>query len=213
MDRFNHWLEQFEARTLRERLLLLVAGLCILLFLGFQLGLAPQLEAHQGLRQKIDQAQQQTVEMAAQVAQLEAVLQKDPNRVSQQRLAQISQESSALDVQLHQQQQTLISPQKMPQVLEDVLNDLPLELISLQKLVPAVEIESDIEGVPNVYRHGLRLELEGSYRDTLDYLERLERLPWRFAWDALDIQMRRYPQATIILNLYTLSFDEVWLGV
>ncbi len=107
----------------------------------------------------------------------------------------------------------MISAQMMPAVLQDVLADLPLVLVSLRKLPPEVEIDSEIEGVPTVYRHGLRLELEGSYSDTLVYLERLEELTWSLAWEALDISMKEYPQASIILNLFTLSFDEVWLGV
>ncbi len=213
MDRINHWFEQFEGRSLRERMLLLTAVLGVLLFLGFEFWLAPQLNAQHNWREKISKAEQQTEQFSVQVAKLEALMQQDPNRESRKRLAQVKMESSELDVQLRQQQQTLISPQMMTRVLEDVLRDLPLKLVKLLKLPPEIEIDSDIEGVPRVYRHGLHLELEGSYGDTLDYLERLEKLPWRFAWEALDISMKQYPQATVILNLYTLSFDEVWLGV
>jgi MSHA biogenesis protein MshJ len=67
--------------------------------------------------------------------------------------------------------------------------------------------------VPKIYRHALRLELQGSYNDTLDYIERLEQLPWGLAWETLDIHMQRYPKARIILHLYTLSLKEEWLGV
>jgi MSHA biogenesis protein MshJ len=83
----------------------------------------------------------------------------------------------------------------------------------LRKLPPEIEIDSGVEGVPKIYRHGLRLELEGSYSDTLDYIKRLEGLPWGLAWEALDIHMQSYPKAHIILHLYTLSLKEEWLGV
>jgi MSHA biogenesis protein MshJ len=101
----------------------------------------------------------------------------------------------------------------MPQVLEQMLGELPLRLVSLRKLPPQIEIDSQIDGVPRVYRHGLRIELVGSYQNTLDYLGRLEALPWRLAWEALDIQVRDYPKTSVILTLYTLSFEEGWLGV
>jgi len=213
MAKLDQWLERFEALSLRERLLLLLAGSSLLLLLVHQFWLAPQLKARQAWREGLAQIQQQSTRFSAQITELETQLQVDLNRENRQRLSRIEQASSALDQRLREQQQTLISPDRMPQVLEDVLQDLPLELLSLRKLPPAVAIDSEIEGVPRVYRHGLRLELQGSYRDTLDYLDRLERLPWRFAWEALDIRMEHYPRASVILHLYTLSFDEVWLGV
>lgn len=213
MARINHWLEQFESRNLRERSLLLITLLVMLLFLGYQFWLGPKLKERQIWFNQIDKTRQQTEQFSTQMVKLEAVMQQDPDRDNRQRLKQVRAESTQLDSRLKQEQQTMISPEMMPDVLQDVLDDLPLVLVSLRKLPPEVEIDSDIEDVPRVYRHGLRLELEGSYSDTLDYLERLEKLPWRLAWEALDIRMKRYPRATIILNLYTLSFDEVWLGV
>lgn len=213
MDRLNQWLDLFEAKTLRERLLLLAVGLAVLTMLGYLLWIGPQLEQRRHWSDDIQKTEQQRNQTRLQLVKLEAALEQDPDRRNRQRLEAARRESSELDKRLRQQQTTMISPELMPQVLEEVLADLPLVLISLQKLPPQVEMGSEVEGVPSIYRHGLRLELEGSYRDTLDYLKRLEQLHWRLAWDSLDIRMKRYPKATIILDLYTLSFDEVWLGV
>lgn len=212
-DKIGHWLDQYENHSLRERLLLLSVSLSIPLFLALQFWLGPLLDTQARWQGKIRQVNQQTDQFTRQIAKLESAMQGNPRQEGQLRLKQIRSESSQLDDWLKREQQALISPQLMPQVLQDMLQDMPLELISLRKLPTEIEIDSEIEGVPRVYRHGLHLEFEGSYRDTMDYLQRLEKLPWRFAWEALDIRMQNYPSATIILNLYTLSFEEGWLGV
>ena len=197
MDRINHWLDQFEGRSLRERGTLLAALLVVLLFVSYQFVIAPLLIERNNWIEKTDQSRQKTAQAVDQLARLEAALKFDPDRDNSRRLEQIKAESTRLDSRLRQEQQTMISAQMMPVVLQDVLADLPLVLISLRKLPPEVEIDSEIEGVPTVYRHGLRLELEGSYSDTLVYIERLEELTWSLAWEALDISMKEYPQARI----------------
>lgn len=213
MDRLKGWLDQLEARTLRERLLLMAAMLALPAVLGYLLWLDPQLQERQQGFDKISRIEKESDQFLAQIGKLEATLQKDPDRKNRERLSTLKEESQRLDRRLRQEQKEMISPELMPKLLEDMLGNLPLELVHLHKLAPEIEIENGIKGTPKVYRHGLRLELEGSYRDTLKYLERLENLPWRLAWEALDIKMKDYPKATIILNVYTLSFDEVWLGV
>lgn len=213
MGKVNHWLELFEDRNLRERLLLLAAFLLTPLFITYQFWLVPLLHTQDNWQNKIQLVEQQTEQFIQQIAKLESAIQGNPRQKEHLHLKRIKSESMQLDDWLKREQQALISPKLMPQVLREMLQDLPLELISLRKLPSEIEIDSNIQGVPRVYRHGLRLELEGSYRDTVDYLERLETLSWRIAWEALDIRMQDYPSATIILSLYTLSFEEGWLGV
>jgi MSHA biogenesis protein MshJ len=213
MAKIMTWLEQLEARSPRERLLLLAAVLAVIWFLSDRLWLTPQWQQEALLAEKIEKTQQASAGFQAQISRLEAALSRDPNAENKRRLEALQRQSQELDRQLRSERQTMIDPALMPQVLDEMLGDLPLRLVSLKKLPPEIEIDSQTEGVPKVYRHGLRIELTGSYQDTLDYLRRLEGLPWRLAWEAMDIEMKRYPDASIVLTLYTLSFDEGWLGV
>jgi MSHA biogenesis protein MshJ len=141
------------------------------------------------------------------------LLQENHGQQEQQRLSRLQGISRQLDRQLAQARASMLSPDRVPEVLQDMLQDLPLVLLSLRKLPPGIEFEGEAEAVPRIYRHGLRLELEGSYDDTLQYIERLEQLPWGLVWETLDIQMQDYPRARIVLHLYTLSLQEEWLGV
>ena len=64
-----------------------------------------------------------------------------------------------------------------------------------------------------MYRHGLQLELEGSYLATLAYLKALQALPWEFYWDEVRLQVDKYPTAKITIVVHTLSLTEGWIGV
>jgi MSHA biogenesis protein MshJ len=47
----------------------------------------------------------------------------------------------------------------------------------------------------------------------VNYLETIEALPWRLFWDRIEVETLEYPQASIRLRAYTLSFAEGWIGV
>ncbi|MGD8587589.1 MAG: type II secretion system protein GspM [Chromatiales bacterium] len=207
------WLEWFETRSSRERGLML-AGICgMLLITAYLLWFGPALNERHLWLDKLHQAEQEISRMQQQLARLEMLLQKDDSLQEEQRLHRLQQLSQQLDLKLAQAGAAMISPERVPEVLRDMLQDIPLMLLSLRKLPPEIEIEGGVEGVSPIYRHALQLELEGSYDDTLKYIERLERLPWGLAWETLDIHMQHYPKAHILLHLYTLSLQEEWLGV
>jgi MSHA biogenesis protein MshJ len=213
MARFAKWSAYLEARTPRERLLLLITVLVAIFLLGYLVWLGPELDRRTDLQEQQRKLSQQTAQLQAQIEQLGSALNKDPDLVNRQRLSQARQQSGELDARMRRLQDRMIAPDLMPEVLNEMLRDLPLKLVKLQKKAPEIELDLETAGVPRLYRHSMRLELEGSFHDTLDYLEKLERLPWRLSWKGIDIQMLRYPTARIVLDLYTLSFEEDWLGV
>lgn len=69
------------------------------------------------------------------------------------------------------------------------------------------------ERIVGVYKYAVRISVKGSYFAVVDYLAQLEQLPWRFYWDFIDYEVDSYPQARIILEVYTLSVDKGVLGV
>jgi MSHA biogenesis protein MshJ len=113
----------------------------------------------------------------------------------------------------------LVDPAQMRNVLEELFErQQGLTLIRASNLPVLPLIESD-ESAPDkttepmLFRHGLRLELEGSYLDCLNYLEAVERLPWQLYWGELNLDTQQYPLNQITIELFTLSLDEDWIGV
>jgi len=129
----------------------------------------------------------------------------------------------------------LIPPREMARVLEAVLaRDRGLRLLRLENLGTRPLVEPAAEGgdgqaegrqaaagpapedeaatVPRIFRHDLRMEFEGTFLDTLRYLQALERLPWRFYWDSVTLEVERHPRARVRIQVHTLSLEEGWIG-
>ena len=76
-----------------------------------------------------------------------------------------------------------------------------------------VQGEAPADDAPTLYRHGFVLELEGRYLDCLAYLTEVERLPWQIYWHSLRLDSQNPPSNRIVIELYTLSLEEDWIGV
>ena len=110
-----------------------------------------------------------------------------------------------------------VEPAAMAAVLEDLMTRYAaLELKRLTSLpVQPMTVVEDGETVPveGLYRHRMRLEFEGSYFDTLAYLQALERSPWQFGWERLDYEVVAHPRARIVVEVETLGRDRNLIGV
>ena len=97
-------------------------------------------------------------------------------------------------------------------VLEEWLGEsAKLELNSMD-ILPA-EVVSGSGESGGLYKHGLRVELIGTYLDTLEHLQSLENLEYHFLWDELIYEVTTWPEAKVSLQIYTVSKEESWIGV
>lgn len=64
-----------------------------------------------------------------------------------------------------------------------------------------------------VYKHSVVLRVRGSYPELVRLLQSIEALEWKFYWETLDYQVKNYPQADIMIQVFTLSSEEGLLGV
>jgi len=145
--------------------------------------------------------------------QLEALGKIDPNKENKQSLKKIKLELKKLKLQLDTGNKKFVPAQLMTEVLQDMLRqNKGLKLISL-KTLPITTLSKNKQLKSWIYRHGLSITLSGSYFNTLNYLKSLESSPWRFNWEAINYQVKQYPEAETTLRIYTLSFEENWLGL
>ncbi|GGX87335.1 hypothetical protein GJV26_29205 [Massilia dura] len=66
---------------------------------------------------------------------------------------------------------------------------------------------------PLLYRHGVRIVLQGAYPDMVAYMAALERLPARLYWGRAVLDASLHDKATLTLTLYTLSLDNEWIAL
>jgi MSHA biogenesis protein MshJ len=215
LQRLNQWLNR---RPRRERWLISGAALALIVLLGDLLLLQPLLADIEQARHEQGTLQQRIQAQDEELARLRVALANDPNAAPRQRLALLEREVADLDRAIEQLTRHLIDPQEMAGVLEAMLRRVSgLRLVGLENLAPvpldAAAGEDAASAGLGAFRHGLRIDLHGSFNDALDYLLLLEALPWGFFWDRLEIQVERYPDNRIRIEIYTVTVGREWLGV
>lgn len=218
-ERLAALMARFDALSVRERVLVLCALLGLIVFLWDALLMAPLNRRHQ-LRAGQFAAQSNEISQINRAIE-EAVRQgvSDPNEPLRKAIENTRAEVQAVDRQMHELTTDLIDPREMSKVLEQVLtSNGNLKLVALENLEAAPltvgggQTTQD-ENTPQIYRHGIVIQLNGTYLDTLRYLRALEQLHWRFFWDKVELSVETWPAARVTLVVYTLSLQEGLLGV
>ncbi|HSC83830.1 MAG TPA: type II secretion system protein GspM [Pseudomonas sp.] len=226
----NNWLQRWHNLASREQWLVLLVGLSLLgvfyvLLAGDPLGVRlAQRET------EVSAANTRRLEAETALAELQAKLAADPNQPYHRALLAASASREELLGQIDQATDELVTPEKMRQVLDELLRKQPgLRLVGLESFsepvklpgaapaVPAAPTQVEKSASPPVvlYRHGLVLQLQGGYFELLSYLQAIQASPWKLNWDSLDYQVGEAGpgQAQISLKLYTLSRKAGWVGV
>lgn len=198
------------AMSIRERWLVLLAGTALLLMPTYSLLLEPAWLAYQS---QVARGQ----ELATTIAQLQLenqgrqqALLLDPNQPVREQQQQLTQQLVELDAQLKDQTLDLIPAERMPGLLEQMLaSSGRLRLVSLTSLPPKPLLDDPEQNL--LFQHGIQLRLQGSYFEIFQYLRALEGLPEHFYWRRLNYQVEQYPQASIELELYTLSSSKEFI--
>ena len=197
-------IDKLNALSPRERLLITVTTLTFIVAIWYLVVLEPLSREATDTKKRLSELQERL--LTANDTLEEQVLRLTGDGAEQQR------EMTALLNQL-EQDSDLIEPDQMARILEGMLmRQTDLSLVHVQNL-PAEAIQvDDEEGAPVFYRHGLEIEVEGSYSAAVDYLMAVEALPWHLYWQLLDIEVLEYPRNRIRIEVATLSLDEEWIG-
>lgn len=228
--------DRVDALSLRERAMVFAAAVVTLVALVNLLLLDPVSAKQKKMSQQIKLQQAKMKEIQANIQVLAAAQGSDPDAASKARLAQLKRQIEELNARLESTQQSLVPPEKMAAVLEDILRrDRQLQLVSLKTLpttglkelaAPAVTVPTAQLGANqppakpaassmqnSIYRHGVEITVQGSYADLLHYLAQLEDVSWQMYWGKVTLAVGDYPTAKLTLTLYTLSLDKAWLSI
>jgi MSHA biogenesis protein MshJ len=55
--------------------------------------------------------------------------------------------------------------------------------------------------------------MTATYDSLVAYLKRLDSLPWKVYWQALEYRVDKYPDGELVLEIFTISTREDMLGV
>ena len=221
---FKTYSERFNALSLRERLLLLIAMLALLIIGWNQFLWEPLKREQNRLVTETGKIKEQVKMIDLQLKGLMLRHSRDPNPKMRDSIAGAKLALTQQQARIEGLTRTLVEPEQMASLLEEFLiRNGSLQLVTLETLKTTALIspeesatvnQQEIEKpLVNLYRHAFIIEFEGDYFATLEYLRALEMLPRKFFWEGVTFRVETYPRAKVRLQLYTLSLAEGWIGV
>jgi MSHA biogenesis protein MshJ len=204
---------RFDALNARERLLIVV-GVAALIYGGIdRVGLTPLLAQQKSARDELAKLESSNAELAAKIAAVPRVAVVDPDEALRRRIKTLNESLETLDRNLQAESVNLIPPDDMSRVLEEfVAQQGDLRLVGLKSL-GVVSLVAESETLAQLYKHGMSIEVIGSYEAISRYLKALEESKWRLYWDSIELKTENYPQITATLGVYTLSLSDNWLSL
>ncbi len=228
-----------DALSLRERALIFIATIAVLITLGTTL-LFPPLRAKQtAIQMQLHAQRAQLQALRSQIDDMTSGKMLDADAINRKQLAE-------LEAQFHQEVGSVpgnslgvVNPRDMVRLVKQMLeHNRSLQLLSVESLpekpvINNAQAAGDAQGGTTtpagpttdgsavapaqpsaiLYRHALRIQLQGRYLDVLRYLQALERLPWHVYWGKVEYDTGKYPLARVTLVIYTLSLDKASIGV
>lgn len=208
--------QRFNALSLRERGLVLVAGMTIVYLLWNGAVAAPLGDSRQKLMEQQQLLTQSISTLALEEAAHLQTVAGDMEQALRHERDHLKSQLQGLDAELAELSLGLVSVHQLASVLEEVLvraDRLQLRRLQTLPVEPLTLSTSGQSEGADVYKHSVLLAVKGSYFDVLDYLKTLESLGWRFYWEELRFKQEQYPQGRFELRVFTLSTDEGLLGV
>lgn len=225
---WSRFLKNLSSRTQAEKLFLLVISVAIigLAFLSYVYD--PMRSDISNFRSQIANATTQIENQQAGFAAKLAESQQDPDKFAADRLAAIARQQQTLFDEIESLAGNLVTPNQMTAILSSVLGrQSGLDLISFSNdeakplrvnLASVVDAATGVATLAEneagqVYEHGLTIEFEGDYFNTLRYLRFLEDISGSFFWDSVSFEQTDWPKAIVTLKIHTLSTEEGFIGV
>jgi MSHA biogenesis protein MshJ len=199
-------------------MLILLAGIGLVGWLLFVLMIEPALKQSAAIEADLVSANAQQNQLEVKVASINAKFSKDPNDPVTQKIAQLDDELTKLDVDLSNKTKNLVPPEQMVAMLRGVLDAQDkVELVSLTSIAPSpvflTEPEEGVKPKADLHRHGVSITVQGGYFDIHAYLAKLEDLRWEFYWKTFDYQIKEYPTGKVQFEIYTLSTSPAFIGM
>ena len=218
---------QFDAKTPRERLLMVAAIAALLYFIVDASVMTKQRRELRQLNTQTETAQADTQRINKQIAELSAKLAKDNAGDRQAELDELKRIIAEADALLSEDDGSSL---KLSALLETMLRTTPgLTLMSLKtlpvtpllpktnpkapdgsELKPSPPMMGSAKNVPEpppvaVHQHGVEIVIRGNYLALLPYMEKLRHYPKRLFWTTASLEVVKHPDAMLHLTITTLS--------
>jgi MSHA biogenesis protein MshJ len=194
---------RIDEMTLRQRAMLFATVSLVVIALAHATLIEPVLVKQKQLIERVNRDQSQLTAVRAQIEGLvreQESGRKDPEQAA---LRELEQRLAAGEKTLAQRKRGFIAPARLPALVKDLLGPGQAVRMESLRVVPGTQVE----GSTGFYRHGVELTLKGSYFDLVQYLTQLEKLPARLLWGRTELQVEKYPDVRLTVQVRTLSTE------
>lgn len=227
-ERYRELNDRFRALSVREQTLYSAVVVASFFLIIDQLMLQPVTEERDRVARGTEFARASIDRSTATIEQLDNTVLSQKEREAQERIELLQAQIGEIENQMKTTVESLVPPSAIVSILEELLaTSGDLELVELRSHAPqpitsqpAAESGSQktMDRSPGaedstLYRHGLTLEIQGSFVATADYLRRLEASPWHLLWERFEYTVEEHPVARIRIDLHTISDQEEWIRV
>jgi MSHA biogenesis protein MshJ len=201
---------RFNRLNVRERVLIVAAALAAIVAMWDTLLMQPLEVRRKGLATELGTLQS-SVAALSQAA--EAGLAADPKARALGQIKASEKALAAVNSKLEATSAGLLPPQRMAEVIRDVLSQGHDVSLIMLRSGPVSNLSPQSADNTGLYLHPFELIVEGRYLDVLEYLRALEALHWHLYWRTLELDSAHYPLARVRIEVGTLSLDRTWLGL
>lgn len=206
--------------VIRERVLVLLTTLVAVYFVWDSFIYSSLFSSKEKKIKSATAIRRKITSMQTELDKVSAAIKINPVQNLKDDVTKLKNQNRELEGKISKLMEQLIPPKDMANLLGRLLAaDDKLKLISI-KNIPEVPLFVDTEAKDKeavkkfqVYKHGLEVEFEGTYMDTLSFLKVIEKLKWKLLWGEFSYSVKAYPNAQVKLLIETLSADSSWIGI
>jgi MSHA biogenesis protein MshJ len=223
--------EKYLTITPREQYMVLFTGLIAIIFIIHTFFIDDNAKKINKFEKQVTQISKVNRTAKASIMLLEDGLSKNPNSALNKQISQYKDRLKKVDVNLLELTSDLISPIQMRLALMQLLKTqkgvslqsfqvIAAEPITLSNSTPVVKayrnkktnVDTNRQEIV-LYRHAIKIKINGSYFQLRDYLTQLEALSWKFFWQEFNYQLKEYPVSELEIEMYSLSTKREFIGV
>jgi MSHA biogenesis protein MshJ len=221
---WKEWAARLDELSLRERGLMFAAVVACLILLVYGTALQPLLRVQRGYLERLKQNESQTKAVNEVLVKSAREANADPHASKRARVRALELRLDQAERMLSAKRNSQVTPEQLASLLQEVLaGNRELKVLALRVLPASVLSAEPARGAdaaktgkargkaPSrltgaaLYRHGVEIELVGSYLDIVKYLGDVEKLRWKLNWSSIELETLVYPEIKVRATLSTVS--------
>ncbi|MDR2187916.1 MAG: type II secretion system protein M [Azonexus sp.] len=212
--------DNFAKRSLKERRLMTIAVVLVVLLFGYLLAIEPALKGTEAKKRLLTTQASELTTLQSQLPGLRARA-ADPDAGLKRDLADHKAQLAAVEAELLPFHALLVSPTEMPDMLRSLLSKYQRLTLERLKTPPAAPLLNTVANAAKpaatanqgIYRHPIEITVSGSYAELTAYADALQHMTPHPLWSGMTLKVIEYPRSEMTFMLYTLSLDHPLLAI